>query len=83
MSPSVMVEVNGVRLKIFILSKSIHQSHPLLTLLYVLTLEPFLCKLRVNLVFGGITLPGATTYVNNIFTLVMSIAKIDKVRREI
>lgn len=79
----VMVEVNGVKLKIFILSKSIHQSHPLLPLLYVLTLELFLCKLRVNLVLGGITLPGAVTYVNDIFTLVMSIAKIDKVRREI
>lgn len=54
-----MVEVNRVRSKPFILSRSIHQGCPFSTLLYVLELEPFLCRLRENPVLGRISLRGA------------------------
>ena len=48
-SPGVMVEVNRVRSKPFTLTRSIHQGCPLLPILYVLALEPFLSKLKSEL----------------------------------
>lgn len=55
-----MVEVNMVRSKHFMLFRAIHQGCPLLPMLYVLALEPFLHKLRVSLVLYGIILSGTT-----------------------
>lgn len=52
-----MVEVNSVRSKPFILCRSFHQGCPLFSLFYALALEPFLCRLKVTLVLGGITWP--------------------------
>ena len=54
------MEVNGVRSKPFTLSRSIRQGCLLSPMLYVLALEPFLRKLKVNKVQRGLTLPGAT-----------------------
>ncbi|CAE1276092.1 unnamed protein product [Acanthosepion pharaonis] len=60
-SPGALVEVNGVRSKPFMLSRSFRQGCPLSPLLYALALEPFLRKLKTNPVLRGISLPGATT----------------------
>lgn len=60
-SPGSMVKVNRVKSKFFILSRYICQSCPTFLLFYVLALVPFLCRLRINLVLGRITLPGSTT----------------------
>lgn len=89
MTPSVIVKVNGITSKPLILSRCIHQGCPLLPLLYVVSLEPFLFRLRMNSVLDRITLPGATisarftAYAYDDSTLVASTTKINKVRREI
>ena len=83
------MEVNGVRSKPFILSRSIRQGCPLLPLLYILALEPFLCKLRANPVLHGLTLPDATTtarytaYADDVTLLVTSSAEVEEVSKEI
>ena len=88
-SPGVMVEVNGVRSKAFILSRSIRQGCPLSPMLYILALEPFLCKLRANPILRGLTLPGAavtaryTAYADDVTVLVTSSAEIEEVSKEI
>ena len=88
-SPGALVEVNGVRSKSFLLSRSIRQGCPLSPLLYVLALEPFLRKLKANPVLRGISLPGATTsarysaYADDVSVLVSSKAEINEVSKEI
>ena len=42
----VVVQVNGRRSKAFAIERSVRQGCPLSPLLYVLTLEPLLCRLR-------------------------------------
>jgi len=88
-SPGVMVEVNGVRSKPFSLSRSIRQGCPLSPLLYILALEPFLCKLRANPVLCGVTLTGAvntvkyTAYADDVTIFVTSRAEAEQVSIEI
>ena len=88
-SPGVKVEVNGVRLKPFTLTRSIRQGCPLLPLLYILVLEPFLRKLKANPVLRGLTLPGAsevaryTAYADDVSVLVTSSAEVEEVSKEI
>lgn len=78
MIPGVLVKVYGVRSEPFILSCSTCQGSLFLPLLYMLVLEPFFHKVKLNPVLYGITLPGATisarysAYVNNISVFVMS-----------
>lgn len=62
-SPSTLVEVNGVQSEAFVLSHTIHHGCLLLPLLYVLALEPFLHKLQANLALWGMSLLDATTSV--------------------
>lgn len=87
--PDVVVEVNGGRLKPFMLSRSIYQGYPLLLMQYILALEPFLCKLNVNPVLDGITLPGLnilvrySAYADDIITFVKSNTEIDEVGKKI
>ena len=59
-SPGVTVEVNGVRSEPFTLTRSIRQGYPLSPMFYILALEPFLRKLKVNPVLRGLTLPGSS-----------------------
>ena len=88
-SPRVMVEVNGVRSEPFTLTRSIRQGCPLLPMLYILALEPFLRKLKANLALRGLTLPGAsevaryTAYADDISVLVTSSAEVEEVSKEI
>ena len=88
-SPSAVVEVNGVKSKPIILSRSIRQGCPLSPMLYILALEPFLRKLKANPTLRGIKLPGSSTsarysaYVDDITLLVASNAEILEVSREI
>ena len=88
-NPAVMVEVNGKRSRPFSLSRSIRQGCPLSPMLYVLAIEPFLRKLRVNPVLRGITLPGAdaqvkySAYADDVTVLVTSNAEISVVGAEI
>ena len=49
-----------IRLKPFNLTRSIHQAYPLSRMLYVLTLELFLRRFRLNPVLCDLTLPGST-----------------------
>ena len=80
-SPGVMVEVNGVRSRPFTLTPSIRQGFPLSPVLYVLTLEPLLRKLKAYSVLRGLTLPGSTevdwytAYAGDISVLVTNSAK--------
>ena len=53
-SPRVIVEVNRVRLRPITLTLSIHQGCLPSLILYILALEPFLCKLRANPVLFGL-----------------------------
>ena len=53
-SSGVMVEVNGVRSEPFILTRSIRQGCPLSPMLYIFALDPFLRKLKANLVLRGL-----------------------------
>ena len=88
-SPGVMVEVNGVRSEPFTLTRSIRQGCPLSPMLYIFALEPFLRKLKANLVLRGLTLPGAsevaryTTYADDVSVLVTSSAELEEVSKEI
>ena len=88
-SPGVMVEVNGVRSEPFTLTRSIRQGCPLSPMLYILALEPFLHRLKVNPVLRGLTLPGAsevaryTAYADDISVLVTSSAEVEEVSKEI
>ena len=58
-------------------------------MLYILALEPFLCKLKVNRVLSGLTLPGAsevaryTAYADDVSVLVTSSAEVEEVSKEI
>ena len=75
-SPEVMVEVNKVRSRPFTFTRSIRQGCPLLPMLYVLALEPFLRKLKANPVLCDITLSGFsevvkyTAYADDVSVLV-------------
>ncbi|CAE1328542.1 unnamed protein product [Acanthosepion pharaonis] len=88
-TPGALVELNGVRSKPFVLSRSIRQGCPLSPLLYVLALEPFLRKLKANPVLRGISLPGASTsaryssYADDVSVLVSSRAEINEVSKQI
>ena len=88
-SPGVVVEVNGVRSEPFTLTRSIRQGCPLLPMLYILALEPFLRKLKANPVLRGLMLPGTsevaryTAYTDAICVLVTSSAKVEEVNKEI
>ena len=58
-------------------------------MLYILTLEPFLHKLKANLGLRGLTLPGSsevaryTAYVDDVSELVTSSAEMEEVSKEI
>lgn len=60
----------------------------ILPVLYVLLLEPFLCKLKTNPVHSGISLRGATTshkycsYADKVSVLVSSRAETDEVSKK-
>ena len=88
-SPGVMVEVNGVRSEPFTLARSFRQGCPLLPMLYILALEPFLRKLKANPTLRGLTLPGAsevaryTAYADDVSVLVTNSAKVEEVNKEI
>ena len=88
-STGVMVVVNGVRLEPYTLTQSIHQGCPLSPMLYILALEPFLCKLKANPALGGLMLPGSseivryTAYADNVSVLLTSNAKVEEVSKEI
>ena len=88
-SLGVMVEVNGVRSESFTLTRSIRQSCPLSSMLYILALEPFLRKLKANPVLRGLTLPGSsevarnTAYADYVSVLVTSNAEVEEVSKEI
>ena len=88
-SPGVMVKVNGVRSDPFTLTRSIRQGCPLSPILYILALEPFLCKLKANPVLRGLTLPGSskvaryTEYADDVSVLVTSSAEVEEVNKEI
>ena len=85
----VMVEVNGVRSKLFTLTCLIHQSCPRSLMLYILALESFLHELKANPVLHGLMLPDSTevvrytAYTDDITMLVMSSAKVVEVSKEI
>lgn len=76
----VSVEVNGVRSKPLILSRSICQGCPLSPMLYILALEP---------VLHGITLPGSNTlarysaYDDDVNAFIKNNAEIDEIGKEI
>ena len=84
-----MIEVNGVRSEPFTLTRSIRQGCPLLPMLYILALEPFLRKLKANLALRGLTLLGSsevaryTAYADDISVLVTSSAEMKEVNKEI
>ena len=84
-----MVEVNGVRSEPFTLTRSIRQGCPLLAMLNILALEPFLRKLKANPVLRGLTLPGAsqvaryTAYADDVSVIVTSSAEVEEVSKEI
>ena len=88
-SPGVMVEVNGVSSEPFTLTRSIRQGCPLLPLLYILALEPFLRKLKVKPALRGLTLPLSsevaryTAYADYVSVLVTSNAEVEEVSQEI
>ena len=85
----VMVEVNGVRLKAFILTRSICESFPLSPMLYVLALERLQCRLRANPVIRSLTLPGTTemarytAYTDGVSVLVTNSAELLEKSKEI
>ena len=57
-----VVQVNGRRWRAFAIERSVQQGCPLPPLLYVLALEPLLCRLRdegANLVLRGIPFSGS------------------------
>ena len=80
-----MREVIGVRSKCFILFRLIPQGCPLSSMVYVLTLEPFLHKLRANSVLRRFPLLGAPTmaryfaYVDDVSVHVRRSAKVAEV----
>ena len=88
-SPGVMVEVNRVRSEPFPLTHSIRHDCPLLPILYILALEPFLCKLEANPALRGLMSPGSsevaryTAYADIVCVLVTSSAEVDEVSKEI
>lgn len=59
-TPGALVEVNGVRVKPFLLSHFIRQDGQHSPLLYVFTLGPFLRKLKVNSALLGHSLHAAS-----------------------
>ena len=71
------MEVNGVRSEPFTLTRSIRQGSPLSPMLYILALEPFLRKLKVNPALRGLTLP------DDVSVLVTSSAEVEEVSKEI
>ena len=85
----VVVEMNGVISNLFALSRSIRQDCPLLLMLYILALEPFLCKLRVDPIVHIFTLSDASLaathseYAEDTSVLVMSCAEGVLVSKEI
>ena len=84
-----MEEVNGVRSEPFTLTRSIRQGCPQSPMRYILALEPFLRKLKANLVIRGLTLPGSrevvryTAYADDVSVLVKSSVEVEEVSKEI
>ena len=63
-NPQAVVQVSGTHLGAFTMECSVRQSCPLSLLLYVLTLEPFLCRLRdegANPALRGVPFTGSLT----------------------
>ena len=88
-SSEVVVEVTVERANPFTLTRSIRQDYPLSLMLYVLTLELFLRRFRLNPVQRGLTLPDSTevglytAYADDVSVLVMSSAKVVEMSKEI
>ena len=86
-SPGVMVEVNRVRSEPFTLTRSFRQGCPLSPMLYILVLEPFLRKLKVNPALRGITLPGSsevaryTAYTDDVGVLATGSAEVGEMSK--
>ena len=83
------MQVNGKRLKAFMIERSVQQGCPLSPLLYVLTLEPLLRRLRdesARLVLRGVSLTGSirvkiSAYADDITVYVSSRQDILAVKR--
>ena len=83
------MEANRVRSEPFTLTRSIRQGCPLSPMLYILAIEPFLRKLKVNPTLRGLTLRGSsevaryTAYADDTSMFVTSSAEVEEVSKEI
>lgn len=73
--PTAQVRVNGIRFDSFTITNGTRQGCPLSPLLFVLTLEPFLCTIRQCDIISGLALPGlpsqkVSAYVNDLIFFV-------------
>ena len=74
-NPQAVVQVNGRRSRAFAIERSVRQGCPLSPLLYVLTLEPLLCRLRdeeTSPVLRGGPFAGSLTAKVSAFTVFVS-----------